>query len=71
MKWNTVHGIKKGTFGSRTILFAKFNNLANKMVLEPNVSPHMQRVKDYDVKECISTEETEKLKGFIFFLKIV
>ena len=27
------------------------------MVLEPNVSPHMQIVKDYDVKECISIEE--------------
>ena len=28
----------------------------NKMVLEPNVSPHKQRIKDDDVKECISVE---------------
>ena len=28
----------------------------NKMVLEPNVSPHKQIIKDGDVKECISTE---------------
>ena len=25
-----------------------------KMVLEPNVSPHKQIIKDDDVKECIS-----------------
>ena len=29
------------------------------MVLEPNVPPHMQLVKDYDVKEYISVEELE------------
>ena len=28
----------------------------NKMVLEPNVSPHKQIIKDDDVKECISIE---------------
>ena len=28
----------------------------NKMVREPNVSPHKQIIKDDDVKECISTE---------------
>ena len=28
----------------------------NKMVREPNVSPHKQIVKDDDVKECISIE---------------
>ena len=31
----------------------------NKMVLEPNVSPHKQIIKDDDVKECISIEEVE------------
>ena len=30
--------------------------LSNKMVLEPNVSPHKQIIKDDDVKECISIE---------------
>ena len=30
----------------------------NKMVLEPNVSPHKQIIKDDDVKECI-TNTTE------------
>ena len=29
------------------------------MVLKPNVSPHKQIVKDYDVKECVSVEENE------------
>ena len=29
------------------------------MVLEPNVSPHKQIVKDYDVKECVFIEEIE------------
>ena len=29
---------------------------SNKMVLEPNVSPHKQIIKDNDVKEYISTE---------------
>ena len=29
------------------------------MVLEPNVSPHRQIIKDDDVKECISIEEVE------------
>ena len=33
--------------------------LAKKMVLEPNVSPHKQVIKDDDVKECISIEEVE------------
>ena len=28
----------------------------NKMVREPNVSPHKQNIKDDDVKECISIE---------------
>ena len=32
---------------------------SKKMVLEPNVSPHKQIIKDDDVKECISTEEVE------------
>ena len=32
------------------------------MVLEPNVLPHKQIVKDDDVKECISTEEIENWK---------
>ena len=30
----------------------------NKTVLEPNVSPHRQIVKDDDVKECISMKKT-------------
>ena len=29
------------------------------VVLKPNVLPHKHIVKDYDVKECISTEEME------------
>ena len=29
---------------------------SDKMVLEPNVSPHKQIIKDDDVKECISIE---------------
>ena len=29
------------------------------MVLKPNVSPHKQTVKDYDVKECISIQKIE------------
>ena len=32
------------------------NELINKMVREPNVSPHKQIIKDDDVKECISIE---------------
>ena len=28
--------------------------ISDKMVLEPNVSPHKQIIKDDDVKECIS-----------------
>ena len=31
-------------------------NFNNKMVREPNVSPHKQIIKDDDVKECISIE---------------
>ena len=31
----------------------------NKLVLESDVSPHKQIVKDYDAKECISIEESE------------
>ena len=41
----------------------------NKMVREPNVSPHKQIIKDDDVKECISTEykvENQKLSFFTF-----
>ena len=37
----------------------KFSNLSakfNKMVREPNVSPHKQIIKDDNVKECISIE---------------
>ena len=30
--------------------------IENKMVREPNVSPHKQIIKDDDVKECISIE---------------
>ena len=30
--------------------------ISNKIVHEPNVSPHKQIIKDDDVKECISTE---------------
>ena len=30
--------------------------LKNKMVREPNVSPHKQIIKDDDVMECISIE---------------
>ena len=30
------------------------NIFLDKMVLEPNVSPHKQITKDDDVKECIS-----------------
>ena len=41
------------------------------MVLESNLSPHKQIVMDYYVKVCISIEEMEKLKGFIFFFKIM
>ena len=29
---------------------------SDKVVLEPNVSPHKQIIKDDDVKECISIE---------------
>ena len=38
------------------------------MVLEPNVSPHKQIIKDDDAKECISIE---KVEGFIFYLHIM
>ena len=31
-------------------------DITNKMVREPNVSPHKQIIKDDDVKECISNE---------------
>ena len=34
----------------------RFFFILNKMVLEPNVSPHEQIIKDDDVKECISIE---------------
>ena len=34
----------------------KKNKKQNKMVREPNVSPHKQIIKDDDVKECISIE---------------
>ena len=34
----------------------KITFLVNKMVLEPNISPHKQIIKDDDVKECISIE---------------
>ena len=43
-------------------IITKNSSEFNKMVLEPNVSPHKQIVKDDDVKECISIEE------IIFFL---
>ena len=35
------------------------------------MSPLKHIVKDYDVEICISTEEMEKLEGFIFFFKIM
>ena len=38
-------------FASTCLLLKK-----NKMVREPNVSPHKQIIKDDDVKECISIE---------------
>ena len=41
----------------------------NKMVREPNVSPHKQIIKDDDVKECISIEykvENQKVSFFTF-----
>ena len=38
------------------VYFSPYIFCLNKMVLEPNVSPHMQIIKDDDVKECISTE---------------
>ena len=34
----------------------KSDEIMNKMVREPNVSPHKQIIKDDDVKECISIE---------------
>ena len=36
--------------------FAKKFQISDKMVREPNVSPHKLIIKDDDVKECISTE---------------
>ena len=33
-----------------------FDHMNNKMVLEPNVSPYKQIIKDNDSKECISIE---------------
>ena len=40
------------------------------MDLEPNISPHEQIVKDYNVKECISIEEIKNQKvSFFFFFK--
>ena len=41
------------------IFYFKFVIQENKMVLEPNVSPHKQIAKDDDVKVCISNEEIE------------
>ena len=35
---------------------AAHHRARNKMVREPNVSPHKQIIKDDDVKECISIE---------------
>ena len=45
------------------------NKFQNKMVREPNVSPHKQIIKDDDVKECISIEykvENQKVSFFTF-----
>ena len=39
-----------------TNIDGNINTNVNKMVREPNVSPHKQIIKDDDVKECIYTE---------------
>ena len=42
------------------------------MVLEPNLSPHKQILKDYNAKECTSIEEIENYKvSFFFTFKIM
>ena len=43
----------------------------NKMVLEPNVSPHKQIIKDDDVKECISIKYVENQKVSFFTFTIM
>ena len=45
-----------GGGGGNDFFFGGGERSNNKMVLEPNVSPHKQIIKDEDVKECISTE---------------
>ena len=47
----------QGYHGNMKIaMFTETSRYLNKMVREPNVSPHKQIIKDDDVKECISTE---------------
>ena len=46
-------------------------NNRNKIVREPNVSPHKQIIKDDDVKECISIEYVENQKVSFFTFTIV
>ena len=45
---------RKMKAGAVYFMHTKQNN--NKMVREPNVSPHKQIINDDDIKECISTE---------------
>ena len=40
----------------REKIICKETKKKDKMVLEPNISPHKQIIKDDDVKECISIE---------------
>ena len=55
-----IYQIKKSTRTSEinvvSIGYTGNDNNNNKMVREPNVSPHKQIIKDDDVKECISIE---------------
>ena len=49
----------------------KIHRKINKMVREPNVSPHKQIIKDDDVKECISIEYVENQKVSFFTFTIM
>ena len=47
---------QKETIPDKFVFFFSKIGKANKMVREPNVSPHKQIIKDDDVEENISTE---------------